>query len=58
MRTVDINEVGDFHGLLREALNGEPIILSQDGKPRLQVTVIEENAPKTVRRTGFMKGAS
>jgi antitoxin (DNA-binding transcriptional repressor) of toxin-antitoxin stability system len=56
MRTVEISDVKDLSGLLKEADKGKPFVIAQDGKPLLQVTAIEEEKPKRLRRLGFMKG--
>jgi prevent-host-death family protein len=55
MRTVNIHEAKThLSSLIEEAAQGEPFIIAKAGKPMVKVTRID--APKQVRRIGFLKG--
>lgn len=57
MRSVNIHEAKThLSRLVEEAANGEPFVIAKAGKPRVKVVAIDEPAPKSKRRLGFMKG--
>ena len=59
MRTVDMDEARTLlPGLVEEALKGEPFIIAEEGKPRVEVTVkaMEEETSQPKSRIGFLDG--
>jgi hypothetical protein len=41
---------------VEEAAHGDSFIIAKAGKPKVQVTQLDEHAPVVRRRLGFMKG--
>ncbi len=57
MRTFNIHEAKThLSRLVDEAENGEPFIIAKAGKPKVQVTRIDENVAHPRRLIGAMKG--
>ncbi len=56
MKTVNIHEAKThLSRLVEEAANGEGFVIAKAGKPMVKVVPLEE-APKTKRKAGFLKG--
>lgn len=57
MRTVNIHEAKThLSRLVEQAVRGEDFVIAKAGKPLVKVTAITAEAPKPMRRFGFMKG--
>jgi prevent-host-death family protein len=59
MKTVDIHEAeAHLAQLVESAAQGEPFVISDAGKPLVQVTAIESPAtrPSSAKRIGFLEG--
>jgi prevent-host-death family protein len=55
MNTINIHEAKtQLSRLVEKAAHGEPFIIAKAGKPLVKVTAL--NAPKKIRRLGFMEG--
>ncbi|HEY0795909.1 MAG TPA: type II toxin-antitoxin system prevent-host-death family antitoxin [Acidisarcina sp.] len=55
MKTVNVHEAKtQLSRLIQMAVQGEPFIIAKAGKPLVKVTALD--APKTVKRIGFLKG--
>ena len=57
MRTVGISEAGrHLSRLVQEAADGDPFVITRDGRPLVEVVSISMPEPAEARRTGFMAG--
>lgn len=57
MRTVDLHEAkGRLSRLVAAAENGDPFIITRDGRPVVKVVAVDSARAGTTRRTGFLKG--
>jgi prevent-host-death family protein len=57
MRTINIHEAKThLSRLVDEAVEGESFVIAKAGKPKVQVTRVQENPPSPKRLIGFMKG--
>lgn len=57
MRTINMHEAKThLSRLVRDAVDGEPFIISIAGKPMVRVTSVAAPKPGTKRRVGFMAG--
>ena len=57
MRTVEIHEAErHLSRLVQEAADGDPFVITRDGRPLVEVVAIDTPEPAEARRTGFMVG--
>ncbi|MYC86805.1 MAG: type II toxin-antitoxin system prevent-host-death family antitoxin [Gemmatimonadales bacterium] len=57
MRTVEIHDARKhLSRLVQEAADGDPFVITRDGRPLVEVVSISTPGPATARRTGFMVG--
>ncbi|MCE2531311.1 MAG: type II toxin-antitoxin system Phd/YefM family antitoxin [Acidimicrobiia bacterium] len=57
MRTVEIHDAKrHLSRLVQEAADGDPFVITRDGKPMVKVVSVETPEPEGARRTGFMAG--
>ena len=57
MRTVEIHEARKhLSRLVQEAADGDPFVITRDGKPLVEVISIDPPEPAEARRTGFIAG--
>jgi prevent-host-death family protein len=57
MRIVNIRDAKmRLSALVAAAVEGEPFIIAKAGKPLVKVMRLDEPAPKTTRRLGFLAG--
>ncbi len=57
MRTVEIHDAKrHLSRLVQEAADGDPFVITRDGKPMVKVVSVEIPEPAEAGRTGFMAG--
>lgn len=55
MRTIEIHEAKrHLPRLVQEVADGDPFVITRDGRPLVKVVSVETPEPAEARRTGFM----